>query len=199
MCEHGGGGVRFEAELGSRATAPRARSTSVGRGGARDGVRAEAGPEGRRTPGLGGLGLEGAGAGRSQRKRQDQRALIGWAAQAAGRSQGKGARPLTSLSVHLQRVRRARAPSRSLRCPRDPAQISSCTAAARAPSGSWPPPSEAPDSVPAPIPVHTCRCPASGRLGQPRPLAPISYPPSPVKVLLGVNRGSAAMRDWGYV
>lgn len=49
-------------------------------------------------------------------------------------------------AVHPQRSSsnpRPSAPSRSRPCPPGPAQTSSCTAAARAPSGSWPPPSEA--------------------------------------------------------
>ncbi|XP_077880062.1 neutrophil cytosol factor 1 isoform X1 [Ictidomys tridecemlineatus] len=41
------------------------------------------------------------------------------------------------------RIRRVSVRSRSPRCPRDPAPTSSCTAAARAPRGSWRPPSEA--------------------------------------------------------
>lgn len=50
--------------------------------------------------------------------------------------------------------------SHSPRCPRDPAPTSSCTAAARAPSGSWRPPSEAGQPVPYPcLYVYIAWCP----------------------------------------
>ncbi|XP_033620789.1 neutrophil cytosol factor 1 isoform X1 [Fukomys damarensis] len=67
---------------------------------------------------------------------------------------------------HRKRFRRASVGSHSQRCPRDPAPTSSCTAAARALSESWrpPSPSEARWRRPGPILVYMRVGPAVGAL-----------------------------------
>lgn len=113
---------------------------------------------------------------------------------AARGGRDRGAQPAPTGSS-----RRASAQSHSPQCPRVPAQTSSCTAAARAPSGSWRRRSEAgrlprggvlaSPPCPAPslyTPVQTQK---SGCLGQPGP-ARLTVPRSQL-MLQGVGRGPA--------